>query len=98
MKALPKVDERHPYEMGFAELRQVVAESRNTIFQLRKKADLFKRQQREGWQGKRRGQEQQPTKHQGPKKGVTVPEGSGKGVKQQPSSPQKVQTRMMRTS
>ena len=68
--------------MGVAELRQELAESRNTIYQLSKSQEPFKRQRRDGWQRGGRRQDQQATEHQGPKKGVTVPEGAGKGIKQ----------------
>ena len=85
-------------EMGVAELRQELAESRNTIYQLRKNAEPYKRQRRESWQGGRRGQDQQSTEQPGPKKGVDVPEGPAKGPKPQPTSPTKVQTSMLRTS
>ena len=64
-------------EMGLAELRQELAESRNTIYQLRKNQEPFKRQRRDGWQRNGRGQDQQATEQQGPKKGVTVHEGEG---------------------
>ena len=85
-------------EMGVVELRQELAEASNTIFQLRKNAEPNKRQRREGWQGGRRSQDQPSTEQQGPKKGVHVPEGPAKGTKQQPTSPTKVQTSMLRTS
>ena len=85
-------------EMGLAELRQELAESRNAIYQLRKNAEPYTRQRQEGWQGNRRRQDQQPTEQPGPKKGVTVPEGAAKGAKPPPSPPTKVQARMLRTS
>ena len=47
--------------MGVAELRQKVAENRNTIYQLRKNQEPLKRQRRDGWQGGRRGQDHQST-------------------------------------
>ena len=59
--------------MGVAELCKELAESRNTIYLLRKNQEPFKRQRRYGWQQNGRGQDQQDTEHQGPKKGVTVP-------------------------
>ena len=46
-------------EMGVAELRQELAESSNTIYQLRKNQEPFRRQQRDGWQRNWRGQDQQ---------------------------------------
>ena len=81
-----------------AELRQELADAHNTIFQLRKNAEPYKRQRREGRQGGRRGQGQQSTKQPGPKKEVQVPEWPAKGPKPQPTSPAKVQARMLRTS
>ena len=60
-------------EMGVAELRQELAKSRNTIYQLRKNQEQFKRQRRDGWQRNGRWQDQQAPEQQGPKKGFTVP-------------------------
>ena len=68
-----------------AELRQEVAENRNTIFQLRKNQEPLKRQRRDGWQGGRRGQDHQSTEQPGPKTVVHVQEGSAKGPKPQQS-------------
>ena len=42
-------------EMGLAELRQELAESRNTTHQLRKNKEPFKWRQRYGWQRNGRG-------------------------------------------
>ena len=81
-----------------AELRQEVAESRNTIYQLRKNREPTKRQRRNGWQGGRRGQNHQSTEQPGPKTGVRVPEGAAKGPRPQQKSPVKVQAHMLRTS
>ena len=66
------------YEMGVAELRQEVSESRNTIYHLRKNQEPFKRQRREGVQGGRRGQDHQPIEQPGSKTGVYVTEGAAK--------------------
>ena len=42
-------------EMSLAELRQELAESRNTTYQLRKNKEPFKWRQRYGWQRNGRG-------------------------------------------
>ena len=84
--------------MGLAELRQELAESSNTIYQLRKNQEPFKRQRRDGWQRNGKGHDQKATEQQGPKKGITVQEGDGKAVKSQQSPSKKVQAHMLRTS
>ena len=82
-------------EMGLAELRQELAKSHNTICQLRKNQEPFKRQRRDGWQRNGRWQDQQAPEQQGPKKGVNVPEGAGKAVKTQQSQPKKADVNML---
>ena len=84
-------------EMGVAELRQELAESSNTIYQLRKNQEPLKRQRRCWWQRNGRGQDQLATEQQGPKKGATIPEGAGKAAKSQQSTPKKFQAPMLRT-
>ena len=44
-------------EVGLMELPQELAESRNTIYQLRKNQEPFKRQRHDGWQRNGRGQD-----------------------------------------
>ena len=80
----PPVDEK-----GVAELRQELAESRNTIYQLRTNQETLKRQRRDGWQGGWSGQDHQSTEQPGPKNGVHVLEGTAaaKGPKPQLTSP-----------
>ena len=84
--------------MGMAELRQEVAVSRNTIYQLRKNQEPTKRKRRDGWQGGLRGQDLQSTEEPGPKPGVHAPKGVAKGLKPQPMSPAKIQAYMLQTS
>ena len=77
VKALPKGPVE---EMSLAELHQELAESRNTIYQLRKDLEQFKRQRRARRLSEERAQtgvgpsqDQPAAEQQGPKTGVTGP-------------------------
>ena len=85
--------------MNVNELRQECYESRNTIQQMQRTAEPYKRQRQNNWQG-RRGADQQPAPNSQPgtKPGVHVPEGTGKDHKAPPKSPAKAEARMLRTS
>ena len=86
-------------DMNVNELRQECYENRNTIQQMKRTAEPYKRQRQNNWQG-RRGADQQPAPNSQPgtKPGVHVPEGTGKDHKAPPKSPAKAQARMLSTS
>ena len=90
---------KHVDDMNIIELRQECSESRNTIQQMQRNAEPYKRQRQNNWQA-RRGTDQQPapTAQPAPKTGVHVPEGAGKDYRAPRKSPAKVQARMLRTS
>ena len=87
-------------DMSVDQLRQECYENRNTIQQMQKTAEPYKRQRQGNWQGRRGATDQQPApnSHTAAKPGVHVPEGAGKDNKIQPKSPGKAQARMLRTS
>ena len=88
---------KHADDLNIAELRQEVCEGRNTIQQMQKSAEPYKRQRQNNCQG-RRGMDQQVSAQPGPKTGVHVPEGAGKDYKGPQKSPAKAHARMLRTS
>ena len=88
---------KHVNDMNIAELRQEVCEGWNTIQQMQKSAEPYKRRRQNNWQG-RRGMDQQASAQLGPKTGVHVQEGAGKDHKGPQKSPAKAQARMLPTS
>jgi hypothetical protein len=81
-------------------LRQELAESRNTIAQLRRNQEPSKRQQRDGLGWNRPGWQEQKTQEQPPpRRNVTVPEGQRQALKRPASPPPpKARANMLRTS
>ena len=71
-------------EMGVAEMRQELAEARDTIIQLCKIQEPNKRQRRDEWQRSNRWKDRQGSDQQGLRTSVAVPEGNGKAVKASP--------------
>ena len=93
----PETRKRPVEDMGVAEMRQELVETRNTIVQLRKNPEPFKRQRRDGWQRNNCWQDQQGTDQKGSCKSVIVPEGNRKSVKAPSSRPKKVHANMLQT-
>ena len=87
-------------DMNVNELRQECYENRNTIQQMQRNAEPYKRQRQGNWTGRRGTTDQQPAPNSQPvtRPGVHVPEGTGRDHKVQPKSPGKAQARMLRTS
>ena len=65
---------KHVDDMNVTEIRQECSENRNTIQQMQRSAEPYKRQRQNNWQS-RRGTDQQlaPTAQPAPKTGVHVP-------------------------
>ena len=72
---------RKHVDMSPAELGQLVSESLNTIYQLRKGTEPTKRQRQNNWQAGRRGEDPPPAEQPAPRTGVQVLEGAAKGAK-----------------